>query len=81
MVTGLISRAGAGVFHAVRRLSQSLHDLGPKVTVFGFRDDHIHEDLPLWHPLEPIVSPVVGPLRLGWSPAMGREIEKFDSPH
>ena len=81
MVTGLISRAGAGVFHAVRRLSQCIQEVGPEVTVFGFRDDRIDEDLPLWQPIKPVVSPVVGPLRLGWSPAMGRELASFDPSH
>jgi len=77
MVSGSISRAGAGVFHAVRRLSQCLHDAGPKVTVFGFRDARYEEDKSLWQPLEPVASPVIGPLRLGWSPSMGREVAHF----
>lgn len=77
MVTGLISRAGAGVFHAVRRLSQCLQQAGPRVSVFGFLDERFEEDKSLWLPLEPTASPVVGPIRLGWSPSMGREIAHF----
>lgn len=68
VVTPSLSRQAGGLFTSVRRLSQSIADLGVDTLVYGLWDEDVVEDLYAWDPLHPEVYRSSGPL--GYSPRL-----------
>ncbi len=77
VVSGSVSRQAGGLFHSVRRLSQSVHDAGWDVSVFTLEDSDTAADISHWLPLVPQVAKVVGPQRLGYSPGLAKMLRAF----
>ncbi|MBX3435501.1 MAG: glycosyltransferase [Pirellulales bacterium] len=71
LVTGSISRSGAGVAAAVRDLTEALAAAGDvELSVASLEDEHAPADLAGWSAVRPRLSPVVGPPRLGYAPRL-----------
>jgi glycosyltransferase involved in cell wall biosynthesis len=79
VVTSCVSRRAGGLFHSVRRLSQTTRDLGEDVSVFSLADDDTPADIGAWLPIVPELAHVVGPHRLGYSPGLSKLIRSFAS--
>jgi poly(glycerol-phosphate) alpha-glucosyltransferase len=69
------SRAGGGIFEAVRHLAINLSTKTDVSTeVISLDDSFVKDDAHLWRPLAPKVLPLKGPKVFGYSPAMLPEI-------
>jgi len=70
-IVSSVSRKGGGLFYSVRRLAQSVAELGAlEGGVVGLEDEFSREDVDQWRPLKPKLYPVSGPKRLGYSPGL-----------
>jgi poly(glycerol-phosphate) alpha-glucosyltransferase len=77
VVSGCVSRQAGGLFHSVRRLSQSIRDAGWDVSVFSLEDGDTAADISAWLPIVPQVAKVIGPHRLGYSPGFAKLLRAF----
>src|SRR6266850_2247420 len=78
-ITSSISRNAGGLFESVRRLHQSLAELGGiEVAVLGLQDKHTTEDLHNWAPLIPEAFSVMGPSQFGYSPTLSTRLGHSD---
>lgn len=76
-VTQSVSRLGGGLFESVRHLSQSVQSVTQApLTVLGLEDRMSHEDAGRWAPLTVRTHPIVGPRMFGYSPELGRDLER-----
>lgn len=66
-VTPSLSRLAGGPFVSVRRLAQCLSEGGLQVDVLGTEDACTKADLPLWHPIDPLVFPRSFPYSFGYA--------------
>lgn len=67
MVSSVSRRAG-GLYYSVRRLAQSMAELGlVDVEVMSLEDEFSPEDVTDWMPLKPRLYPVAGPRAFGYS--------------
>ena len=67
MVLGSVSRQAGGLYHSVRRLSQTLAEAGAQIRVLSLRDADTAADIGAWGPLRPEVFAPSGPVALGYS--------------
>ena len=71
VLTASVSRNAGGFFVSVRRLTQSIYNAGVHCRIHAFKDEHTHEDVGAWMPLEVItysrkglsIFPVSGTMR------------------
>ena len=78
-ITGSISRNAGGLFESVRRLHQSLAELGGiEVAVLGLQDKLTTEDLHNWAPLIPEAFSMIGPWQFGYSPTLSTRLGHSD---
>lgn len=70
-LTASVSRNGAGVSEALRRLAITMAQLpGVSVSVLGLRDRAVSADLPLWNGIPVAVVDPLGPRSFGFAPRM-----------
>lgn len=79
-VTASVSRHAGGLFDAVRRMNQSLVDLGVTPEVFALADSATPEDAPRWAPITPRTFRRIGPQALGYSPELTRGVARAAGP-
>lgn len=72
-----VSRKAGGLFESVRRLVQSLSQIGMDVRVFGTVDEFSGEDLAAWEPVEVKTFKAVWPESFGYSPEFLEELQVF----
>ena len=70
VVTGSASRQAGGLFHSVRRLSQTLQGSGTEVSVYALQDVHSQTDAVEWGSLPPRLFDPLGPGWLGYGRGM-----------
>lgn len=70
VVTGSASRQAGGLFQSVRRLSQTLHGGGARVSVYALQDEHSQADAAEWGELPPRLFDHLGPAALGFGRGM-----------
>lgn len=79
LVTGSISRRGAGVAIALRALATALvEQQGIEVTAFALEDQYTGEDLPLWAGVRTQTARTVGPRSVGYAPELARRLKAAD---
>ena len=78
VLTPSLSHEGGGLFDSVRRLSQELLKQGASLRVYSLIDSGTAEDASLWSPLDIKAFPTKGPNRLGYSPALLKEVLERD---
>ncbi len=76
-VIASLSRRSSGVFAAVMGLAQAQQHQGLTVTVVGQRDPQSREDLEPFRHLDLRPVRVLGPQRLGFSPALSAELARL----
>jgi glycosyltransferase involved in cell wall biosynthesis len=75
-----LSRANGGISESVRRLAQSLREIGGAApSAYALHDEHAAVDAPLWRPVSARGFPIVGPRAFGCSPRLRRALAE-DAP-
>jgi glycosyltransferase involved in cell wall biosynthesis len=72
-----LSRNAGGLFESVRRLVQSLVELGMEVNVFGLQDEFTGEDIAAWRPAPVRAFKPTWPRPFGYSPCFLEELLAF----
>jgi hypothetical protein len=70
IVTGSLSPAAGGLFQSVRLPAKMLAASGTRVTVYGLQDEQWESSRAAWTGVDAEAFKVIGPSRLGYSPAM-----------
>ena len=77
-LTASLSRNAGGLLEGVRRLVQSLNDVGVGGRVLGLEDEFTGQDLPVWQPAEVSAFKPTWPGKFGYSPRFLEELLAFD---
>ncbi|MCE9616606.1 MAG: glycosyltransferase [Lentisphaerae bacterium] len=80
MVTHSLSRRAGGLYFSVRRLAQSIHDLGVSTRVLGLADADAGRDRAAWLPLKAEAFATAGPAGLGYAPGLFRALDEAATP-
>jgi poly(glycerol-phosphate) alpha-glucosyltransferase len=76
-LVGSISRNAGGLHESVRRLVQSVSDLGVGVQVLTVADEFTAQDLPLWSPIPVEVFPPTWPAAFGYAAGFLPALERL----
>lgn len=77
ILASYVSRRGGGLFDAVRRMVQELHETPMDIRVFGVRDQSSEKDLLEWAPVQVDALEPKGPSFFFYSPGFRRELEAY----
>lgn len=78
IVTSSVSRQAGGLYEAIRKLVQSLHDSKVNCRVLGLYDSDTTKDMAGWGSTTVSAYPVKGPLSFGYAPELWPALKKLD---
>lgn len=79
LVTGSISRRGAGVALALRALTSAFVELSDiDLAVLALEDEFSTQDLPMWTAVRPRTVRRIGPRSIGYAPELARQLNSLE---